>query len=338
VSGLPVDLRAVVEDASSNHPLLAKLTEWLADIVLGQEAAVLLARLDDAAEHGCELSVGQVWIWREALIDVGRKARAGPGLVYRLPIRVTWSGPHLRLGPRGSPRTWSALGMGWVLGGRSVPTSGAGALRLAPLLRSHRDPDNAAGLEAWPAVTPMVRTVPGSPRAALAELAEAGRLARWELLMWLQPTVASSLSKAHTALRVEMGTSSRLAPPLVDQVKLDQLADQMLFGDGAASSSADRLVALCTAVGTFVRVDPLRYMTTAIRRDASTALRRAVGDPHIGRKVRAVARELGTNDVETVVGEYRRRWPADHLAVDRAAQAMSVGSDPMASWVSVERC
>ena len=64
-------------------------------------------------------------------------------------------------------------------------------------------------------------------------------------------------------------------------------------------------------------------------------MRRAIGDPHVGPKVRGLARELGTTDVDTIVAAYRRRWPGDHLAADRAGQALSVGSDAMAHWVQV---
>ena len=122
--------------------------------------------------------------------------------------------------------------------------------------------------------------------------------------------------RAHSSIRAEMGDprTGTLGAPVVDQVKLDQLRDQMMFGDDTHSSAAERLLKLCTSPGTFRRVDPLRYLTTAIRRDATTAVRRAIGDPHIGPKVRGLARELGTTTSTpswTSIGEGGRRttWP-----------------------------
>ncbi|GAA3635179.1 hypothetical protein [Microlunatus ginsengisoli] len=314
---------AAAGSAPLDHPLLATITGWLGAIILGEEAAALLRRADagdvpDVDAPETVLSAGQVWIWRESRIDVGRKSRAGGGRTYRMPVRVRWGGGHLRLDRPGSgdPRAWSARGMGWSLAGHTDLTAPPSGLTQAG--------------------DPSLEPLPGAPRETLTRLAETGRAARWEFLLWLQPTVNSALRKAHAGIRGEMGTDTRPAPPLVDQVKLEQLADLMLFGDGETASSADRLIALCCAPDTFLRVDPLRYLTTAVRRDAATVLRRAVGDPHIGRKVRQVARELGTTDVARVVAAYRRRWPEDHLAAERAQQALSVGADPMAAWVRVE--
>lgn len=319
-----VDLGEVADSEPPNHPLLVKVTDWLAQIVLGEEAARIAHAADGDDGHvggiaadGLRLQIGQVWLWRAPRIHVGRKSRAEGGASYALPVRVTWDGGHLHLAPAGrspAPRRWSAAGMGWDLTGLSGSIPGPGE-----------------------ASTPAVAEVAGNAAAALAHLVERGRAARWELLLWLQPTVSSALLRAHSSIRAEMGDprSGSLGPPLVDQVKLDQLRDQMLFGDDTHISAAERLLTLCTAPATFHRVDPLRYLTTAIRRDATTALRRAIGDPHIGPKVRGLARELGTTHVATIVDEYRRRWPSDHLAADRAEQALSVGSDAMAHWVQV---
>jgi hypothetical protein len=267
-----------------------------------------------------------VWMWREPKIPVGRKGRAKGGASYALPIRVTWESGPLQLAKAGHSRLryrWSAAGMGWNLSGiaGSVP------------LRHELPRCGFPGSAAVPAMTELT----GDVRTALNGLVEHGRAARWEFLLWLQPTVSSALLRAHSSIRAEMGdpSSGALGAPLVDQVKLDQLGDQMMFGDDTHSSAAERLLKLCTSPGTFRRVDPLRYLTMAIRRDAITAVRRAIGDPHIGPKVRGLARELGTTDIDTIVVEYRRRWPSDHLAADRAEQALSVGSDAMAHWVQV---
>jgi hypothetical protein len=326
-----INLRNASEAEPPNHPLLVRVTDWLARVILGEEAGRMLTRLGSSADvglEGCRLRVGQVWLWREPRIPVGRKGRAGGGLAYRLPVRVTWDRGHLTLDDAKTPRArWRARGMGWDLSGVWPDRR-----RARDCAFGQADPFPSA------AESPVVVTLEADLRGSLAAMVEDGRAARWEFLLWLQPTVSSALVRAHASIRAEVGGagSGDLAPPLVDQVKLDQLRDLMLFGDAERSSAAERLLALCAAPDTFRRVDPLRYLTTAIRRDAATELRRALGDPHVGRKVRSLARELGTTDLDTVVAEYRRRWPADHLAGDRAAQALSVGADPMAHWVRVE--
>ena len=118
-----IDLGNVADTEPPNHPLLVKVTGWLTQIVLGDEAARMLADLDERSDGNTDelgLRVGQVWIWREPKIPVGRKGRAKGGASYALPIRVTWAAVTCSWRtpvavPLGSP--WSATGMGWDLSG-----------------------------------------------------------------------------------------------------------------------------------------------------------------------------------------------------------------------------
>lgn len=364
-----------------NHPQLMELTRILADIIVGEEAGRLLASPTVTTAMTDPVHLGDVWLWREPRLDVGRKARARDGGAYQLPIRVIWAAGPVGTEPGRSrrrhdtalfldrPRTWSAHGMGWRLSGE-LSSSADLARTQSGRTQSGRTPSGRTPSGRTQSGGPGVTVLNGQTAQVLAGLVENGRAARWKFITWLEPILGSYLRKAHAGIRTEIAESrtpaahrgtirpaanpadypgkakpkgsragtapaagpAAFAPPLVDDVKLDQLRDHMLFGDGDSPSAADRLLALCTAPTTFTKVDPLRYVTAALRRDSATTLRRAIGDPHVGRKVRSLARELGTTDVTTVVAEYRRRWPADHVAPDRAEQALSVGSDPMARW------
>ncbi|HEY5785141.1 MAG TPA: hypothetical protein VIT65_10225, partial [Microlunatus sp.] len=242
-----IDLGKVSETEPPNHPLLVKVTGWLTQIVLGDEATRMLADLDERSDgHAVELGlrVGQVWMWREPKIPVGRKGRAKGGASYALPIRVTWESGHLQLGNTGRSRLrsrWSATGMGWDLSGVAGSVPFGHELPGAEFVCS----------ASVPAMTGIATDV----RTALNGLVEHGRSARWEFLLWLQPTVSSALRRAHSSIRAEMGDprTGTLGAPVVDQVKLDQLRDQMMFGDDTHSSAAERLLKLCTSPGTFRR-------------------------------------------------------------------------------------
>lgn len=75
----------------------------------------------------------------------------------------------------------------------------------------------------------------------------------------------------------------------------------------------------------FARVDPQRYVMATLRSAAETAIRRSVGDPHIGRKVREFARQHSPQNLEELVQGYREAFPSYHLSSRRAPTAMLLG-------------
>ena len=105
----------------------------------------------------------------------------------------------------------------------------------------------------------------------LAQIAAAGRRARWDLLQLLERITRAAVIKAHSRVSNEVagpaGTSSR--PTVLDETDLEVVVDTLLLGeDGGRSSPVNRMLDRCLRPDTFHRVDPLRYIVVTLRRDA----------------------------------------------------------------------
>lgn len=202
--------------------------------------------------------------------------------------------------------------------------------------RKGRSPDGT------PYLVPVRRTGPvlvpypyGEETFTQSVLAERSHRAWWSLITWLEPYVRDALRTAHAAVRHEIG-GAEPCEPLLDDTTIAHLGDLMMFADGDEVSAVERMIDRCTREHTFDRVDPLRYMAVTLRRDAETAVRRHIDDPDIGRKVRALARELQTTDPQALLDAYGARWPADHVGLGRIQRSLDVAYDPMARRVGDE--
>ena len=69
-------------------------------------------------------------------------------------------------------------------------------------------------------------------------------------------------------------------------------------------------------------MDPLRYIAVTLRRDAEQEIRRRIGDPRIGPKIRALHRQHPGISLPDLVDRYRELHPQDRLSVRRAAAAL----------------
>ncbi|MHB1973790.1 MAG: hypothetical protein ACYCR4_05810, partial [Acidimicrobiales bacterium] len=100
------------------------------------------------------------------------------------------------------------------------------------------------------------------------------------------------------------------------------------LGDAArrVSPAIDRLIERTLAPRAFARVDPQRLVMVALRSAAETAIRRRIGDPHIGRKVRTLARSSDVSDPGDLLQRYREHWPEDGAGADRIDAALRATS------------
>lgn len=275
------------------------------------------------------------WYWAKPVIDVGRKAkpRQGGGSLV-MPVRVHWTdGPVVQvLGPADIAvlAQWRASGLG-------TEAEGCVTVTAAPL---------GAAEEVLPTVlraVPERLAVARQPRAhvvsLLRRLVEDGRAARWEALEEMEPRIRWALERAHVEVSIEIGREpAHDAPALLDGTTLEGLADVMLLGEADSGSAgfADRLLEHCLSKPTlFARVDPLKYVTTRTRVEANLAVRRKLGDPHVGRKVRAVMREVGDTDLDRLLDVYRERHPKDLIAKPRLQAALTVAPSPMVGYYSL---
>ncbi|MEH0110794.1 hypothetical protein V6N00_13870 [Tersicoccus sp. MR15.9] len=317
--------------ALERHRPLEVLCRRLERIIHGQAAEALLAAdLPEAAG----LVILPAWTWAEPLINVGRKGVAlGGGAALLMPVRVDWASGPLALVTDPLTLTYRARGLGHSL---------AGQTRL--IVREHTLPITCPVTIPSLAQPVFVGTT-GTRRlrSELERLARDGKTARWEQVAEIEPVLRSLLHKAHSFVSHEVagqvGVSGADVQPVLDEVGLDGVLATMMYGDqdSAATSPVLRLIDLCLEPGRFMKVDPFKFMATHLRRDAEKAIRDRLGDPHIGPKIRELARRFPGADVATIVAEYRKVYPQDRLAAARAEAALSVGPDAMARWTARHR-
>jgi hypothetical protein len=307
------------------HPGLSNVCGWLEKIIHGRAAqAILEAPETIPASAGIVLL--PVWAWHTPLIAVGRKGRAfGSGDQLLMPVRTLWDREAVVMVDAAASTvetSYRTRGMGHL---------SAGQTRLVNRPGHHA----VVAPESVPSLTEPVFVGACTKRQtvkALQDIVETGRSARWNLVMDIEPRLRKQIEKTHAWVCHEISRTTGSDHALLDQVGREELLNSMLLGegDGRRRCSVDRLIDLCLAADTFLKVDPLKYMATHLQRDAEQELRRRIGDPHIGPKVREVARQNPRASIDEIIEKYRLIYPKDRLAKERAEAALSVSPDAMA--------
>lgn len=303
------------------------LCDKLGRILAGQHAQAWLDGAYGPIPRGeVALAVLPTWYWVPPAINVGRKAkpRSGDGSLL-MPVRLNWvDGAVVRVYPVDGTEPTAA----WVASGLGHTGTGRVAIGFADIVPVA---DPLTALPAEVVATVMTRT---ALMARLRQIAADGRAARWEAISEMEPRIRWALDHAHVAVSIEVdGHDATSAPALLDETTISALADDMLLGErDNGPGFAERLIDLCIdKPAVFVAVDPLKYVVTRTKSEAETVIRRKLGDPHVGRKVRALHRETGESNFERLLDLYRERYPSDALAAPRAAAALSVAGSPMAA-------
>ncbi|MET4143998.1 hypothetical protein [Arthrobacter sp. UYCo732] len=325
-AALMADAARAADDCNRKHPSLEVLCARLERIMHGQAAQALLAAGDLPDRAG--IVTLPAWSWEHPLIDVGRKDKAhGTGERMLMPVRNNWNTPMVVLiAEEAVPVSYSTRGMGHARAGQSKLVRRPG---LAPV----------TAVTAVPSLAEPVFVGAGLPSrnvAYLNALVKAGESAHWEVLQGMEPKLRSAVLQAHSSVSYEIGLSTGVVEPMLDELGLDQVIDTMMYGelrdeedetgdrDKGKPSAIFRLIELCLEPDCFLRVDPLRYMTKHMRRDAESQIRRRLGDPHIGPKIREIARRHPRAEIADIVEAYREVYPKDRLSLPRARAALSV--------------
>ena len=315
-----------VRDTSSppptTHEWSGTFTRLLGDVIAGEAAREVAAQLraeGHPPEHrsGVSVTVLPSFVDLAPAIPLGRKQRSRDGMTPLLfPTRVVWDGGPVRVlaDDQSESVGWELVGLGNQLAGTTAIDATHGPGR----------PVASDGVPAWVRAEPV-----GTARRArqrLDEIGERGSLARWEVRQLLERQAAWVLGRAHAAVANEITDGAVSA--ILDGTELEALLDEMLLGDAdrRISPAIDRLIDRCLAPAAFARVDPQRLVVVALRSAAETALRRSVGDPHIGRKIRALARSAPGLDPEQFLALYRETFPADAAGLSRITAALAVGN------------
>lgn len=299
---------------SRRHPWMMRTCAHIERILLGRAAAELL---EEAARtppsHDVSLVVLPVWGWSLSKVDVGRKDRDphNPGQRLLTHVRLEWTGgPLALLEGEQIMVEMAGIGLGHSVLSRVLldPAASPGTLEDGSL-----EPSSTWGPETvgWSAV-----------RRRLHDLVRDGDMAYWDFLGHLESKLDNLLNHANAATGAHLGYPGAA----LDEVSLDLVRTQMVLGEDDKLSRVRRLVERCLRPDAFARVDVERYVVVSMRRDAGEEIRGAIGDTHIGAKIRRVAADLkaaGTlTSIDALIEEYRARYPGDRLSVKRATTAL----------------
>lgn len=253
-----------------------------------------------------------MWI-RPARGVGGHKAtRAGT-----LPATIGWHHGALRAA---DPATEGPASARWSVDAAGTHLNGA-----ICLTEGHTERGRPTG-STWPTHRAPVLSAYEATRQ-LDEFTERGELARWTMLAHLEQfahecvhQVAASICREITGIE-----DHETAVRLLDDQQLDLVVTHVLYGSAGPDSRILRSLDRCLDPATTRNVDPIRYLTTQIRRDLSDQVRVAIGDPQVGPRVRRVARSLGTGaNLEEIISRYNDLHPSDRVSTTRAIRALTV--------------
>lgn len=173
-----------------------------------------------------------------------------------------------------------------------------------------------------------------------AKLAKRAFEADWELVASLERYVMFTLDSASIAVAREIHgfepeSSLSSCPGVVDAITVEKIAGTMMYGhsESADTSVIRRMIHRCAT--TAINGQPLpQYLAVNIYSQAEEHIRREIGDPHVGRKVRRVARESGAGSFAEVLSIYNETHPNDQLGHRRALAALTAGRVVDAETVS----
>lgn len=176
---------------------------------------------------------------------------------------------------------------------------------------------------------------PGAPAPAIntaKRFIAGGALARFELVNALEHHVSELLEASSRLVAREIegrlgdeseGWAPTLNHGVADHVALESLATSLLWGtDSQTDSIVLRMVD--RAAATHINNQPLgSWFDVNLRARAEEAVRRHIGDPHIGRKIRRLAREQSPESIDELIDMYRRAHPRESVGRDRVIAALS---------------
>ncbi len=209
-----------------------------------------------------------------------------------------------------------------------------GAVRLTPRAAGGHDvldavPDaHAEGGFRSPIVTEVLSQ--SAFRSRMRSIIEDGRQARFEFAASLQSYTERAVEAAARAVFSEIvniapDDLNAIRPPAICESDQEHIVTELLYGaEGKQDSVILRMIdrAACTnwAVGKHVS----RRMAQGIRGAAETQVRRSINDPHVGRIVRTLARELGIDDPAELLDVFRRLYPTKRVGADRIRRSLEV--------------
>lgn len=276
-------------------PSADEVAPLLEEILWGRAAS----QVGVLPDRGALVLLPQFALHRPA-IDVGRKAITRPVMH----LRLVWDVPSVQVVSPGGAVTgrWSTSSLGHALAGETT---------VRPP-RAYVFPTRRRG------------------RQMVARLVRAGGQARGALLARFEPYVRVLVERANFAVSADL---SRFAPDgaeerthrenLLDDESVEQVLTSVLYGTDDRQGDVDRLIDRALDPHAFDRCDIDRHFRYNTWSRARSAVQRAVGDPHIGPKIRKLIGDGEQLTVAEAIDRYRALYPREHLSWDRATKALS---------------
>lgn len=292
-----------------NHATSEQLCTLLDQMIWARSATGM-----ERPRHRVRLHALPPTMWIRPARGVGGHKTARTG---SLPATIAWHHGPLHAA---DPTRTSPVSTGWT-----VEAAGTHLDGVIDLTEGHTVLGRPSG-SMWPAHRAPVLTAYEATRT-LDKYVEAGELARWSMLTHLEQfahenvhRVAASICREITGIEAH-----ETAAALLDDQQLDQVVTDVVYGSTGPDSRILRSLDRCLDPATTRNVDPIRYLTTQIRRDLADQIRVAIGDPQVGPRVRRVARSLGIGaGLEAIIARYNDLHPSDRVSTTRAIRALTV--------------
>lgn len=311
---------------NGKHASLAVLAVLMESIMVGRDAQVVLDTVDLPSE-------GTLWVaprfgWMLSKIKVGRKELGANGERLQMPVHLVWTDPIAVLpADVAYEAEWLTTSMGHVEHGSATVTAS----------RSLYDAETEFNLDSIPISVRLPIESNHELRHRLEQLVEHGKHALWELKMTWEPRVRSLIYKAHASSCIDISEFTGAEMVLLDETAIESVVDEFMYGEDGDVGKMHRVIEKVLLPQSMQKVDPLRYINAALRRDAAEAVRQKIGDNRTGRKIRAVAKELDSPDIDAVIAAVRELYPREKIASQRVLAALTIAPDPMAGRWSNHR-
>lgn len=228
-----------------------------------------------------------VWAWRKPKIKMP-KTKTG----RLFPLKIMWGTPLATPFDGPTAATWSFDALGNTEEG------------IAEI-------DRNGSISAVDSFSPAIITT-------ASELTSKGELAYWQIYEKIRAWTGEKVQDAAKKIYAEI--------PGIEISDTDIEIISTKIETGPRSPMQKILAQICDPTDPgFTKVDPLRAISTEIRRTALEVMRLQLGDTQKGWKIRRVAREIGTENLREIQEEVTRRYPADRTGVEAIKKAIAFG-------------
>lgn len=179
----------------------------------------------------------------------------------------------------------------------------------------------------------------------LSRISEHGRAQMFALSGLLAPYARDAVNGASMRVYREihgLDTATSAAGHIIDEIERESVLDELMLGTRQADSVVIRLIRRVAATDVTVCKSVMQIMATAVWSGAETQVRHHIGDPHLGRVIRRLARELGTLtgnvalDANSVLDAYRQEFPEQRVGIGRVIDALTAGATVHSQMVAFE--